>query len=203
MTRPISTRLWTWLSHLKFRTFGVRLPLTARVRGALGVYVHYDAHMSVGEFCRINAGVKHNPVGGGEPCGFYVFKRAELIIGNSVAISNAMIVCTHRIVFEDGVMIGGGTRIYDTDFHDLRAQPRVLKVEEEIKTKPICFRENCFIGAHSIILKGVTIGKESIVAAGSVVVKDVPDYEVWGGNPAKKIRDVQVEDRWNAECLKS
>lgn len=45
-----------------------------------------------------------------------------------------------------------------------------------------------FIGAHSIILKGVTIGECAIIGAGSVVTKDVGDDEIWGGNPAKCIR---------------
>ena len=48
--------------------------------------------------------------------------------------------------------------------------------------------EDVFIGAHSIILKGVTIGARSIVGAGSVVTKDIPADEVWAGNPAKCIR---------------
>ena len=47
---------------------------------------------------------------------------------------------------------------------------------------------NCFIGCHSIIMPGVTIGNNSIVAAGSVVTKSIPDGEVWGGNPAHFIK---------------
>ena len=45
-----------------------------------------------------------------------------------------------------------------------------------------------FIGAHSIVLKGVTIGKHSVIGAGSVVTKNIPDNEVWAGNPARFIR---------------
>jgi len=54
-------------------------------------------------------------------------------------------------------------------------------------------QEGAFVGASSIILKGVTIGKHSIVAAGSVVSKSIPAGEIWGGNPAKFIRKTEEE----------
>jgi acetyltransferase-like isoleucine patch superfamily enzyme len=56
-----------------------------------------------------------------------------------------------------------------------------------IKYGRIRIGDNCFIGAHSMILPGVTIGNNSIVAAGSIVTKSIPTGEVWGGVPAKYI----------------
>ena len=49
--------------------------------------------------------------------------------------------------------------------------------------------DDVWIGAGSVLLSGVKIGRGAIVAAGSVVTKDVPACEIWGGNPAAKIRD--------------
>lgn len=57
-------------------------------------------------------------------------------------------------------------------------------------SKPVIFKKGCVIGAGSIILCGVTIGAKSFVAAGSVVSRDVPDYSLVGGVPAKKIRTI-------------
>lgn len=57
-----------------------------------------------------------------------------------------------------------------------------------LKTKPVLLKRGCFIGANSIILKGCTIGENSIVGAGSVVSKDIPDNEIWAGNPARFIK---------------
>ena len=54
---------------------------------------------------------------------------------------------------------------------------------------PIHIGEHCWIGTGAIILQGVTIGEGAVIAAGAVVTKDVPPYEIWGGVPAKKIRD--------------
>jgi acetyltransferase-like isoleucine patch superfamily enzyme len=56
-----------------------------------------------------------------------------------------------------------------------------------INTSPIIIKDKAWIGFNSIVMKGVTIGEGAIVAAGSVVVKDVDDYTIVGGNPARKI----------------
>ena len=58
-------------------------------------------------------------------------------------------------------------------------------------TSPVIIKDGAFIGAHSIILKGVIIGEKSIVGAGSVVTKSIPDGEIWAGNPAKFIRKIE------------
>ncbi|MNL65825.1 2,3,4,5-tetrahydropyridine-2,6-dicarboxylate N-acetyltransferase [compost metagenome] len=62
---------------------------------------------------------------------------------------------------------------------------------ETIKKEPIIIEQDVFIGANSIILKGVTIGARSIIGAGSIVTKNVPADEIWGGNPAKFIRKTE------------
>ena len=58
---------------------------------------------------------------------------------------------------------------------------------------PILIEDDAFIGARSIILKGVTIGKGSIIGAGAVVTRNVPEYSIVAGNPAKVIGDVRNE----------
>lgn len=56
-----------------------------------------------------------------------------------------------------------------------------------MKTAPIKIKKGAFIGANSIILKGVEIGENSVIGAGSVVTQNVPDKEIWAGNPARFI----------------
>ena len=60
---------------------------------------------------------------------------------------------------------------------------------EVVPAKEVIVGESAFVGAGSIVLKGVHIGKNAIIGAGSVVTKDVPDYEVWAGNPAKYLKN--------------
>ena len=81
--------------------------------------------------------------------------------------------------------------MYTSDFHSLDPIIRAGSEDQANKkcARPVVLCDNVFIGAHSIILKGVTIGENSIVAAGSVVTKSIPANPIWGGNPAKKIKD--------------
>ena len=59
-----------------------------------------------------------------------------------------------------------------------------------ITCKPVRLKRGCWIGAGATILPGVTVGENSIVGAASVVTKDVPDNEIWAGNPAKFIKKI-------------
>jgi acetyltransferase-like isoleucine patch superfamily enzyme len=63
------------------------------------------------------------------------------------------------------------------------------------KTTGVTIEDGCWIGCGVVLLPGVRIGKGAIIAAGAVVNKSVPPYEIWGGVPAKRIRDVASPDR--------
>ena len=80
------------------------------------------------------------------------------------------------------------TKIYDTDFHSINYDDRVTNSDINPGVKPVEIKEGAFIGAFTIILKSVTIGEHSVISAGSVVTKNIPPNEVWGGNPAKFIK---------------
>jgi len=62
-----------------------------------------------------------------------------------------------------------------------------------LEFKKVILKDGCDVGAASTILPGVTIGKGAIIAAGAVVTSDVPDHEIWGGVPAKKIKNIILE----------
>jgi acetyltransferase-like isoleucine patch superfamily enzyme len=132
-----------------------------------------------------------NPIGGDDRTIFSLKNNAILMIGEETGISNTAIVCHENVSIGDRVRIGGGTKIYDTDFHSLSYEERKDYLTETAKSKPIRIDDDVFIGAHCIILKGVQIGKRSIVGAGSVVTKTIPEDEVWAGNPARFIRKIQ------------
>lgn len=84
--------------------------------------------------------------------------------------------------------------IYDTDFHSPRPeerQSRQLDIANK-RTAPVRIGDNAFIGAHATILKGVSIGRGAVIGACSLVTRDVPDGEIWAGNPAIKIRALEL-----------
>lgn len=91
------------------------------------------------------------------------------------------------ITLEDGVFIAPNVNII-TENH--AEQPELRR---NVYTKPILIKRNAWIGAAAIILPGVTIGENSIVAAGAVVTKNVPDNTIVAGNPAKFIRMIKTE----------
>ena len=138
----------------------------------------------------INSGTLSNPVGGSGRTVITVLKGATLKIGKESGISNSEIYARERISIGERVMIGGGCKIFDTDFHPvepgLRRDPR-----QRPASAPVVIGDDVFVGAFSMILKGVTIGKGSVVGAGSVVTKDIPEAEVWAGVPARRLYGIR------------
>lgn len=90
------------------------------------------------------------------------------------------------ITIEDGVFIGPGVKVV-TEEH-----PEQPDVRHTLETRPIIICRKAWIGAGAIILPGVTIGENAIVAAGAVVTKDVPDNTVVAGIPAKILRSIKT-----------
>ena len=152
------------------------------------VSVARGGHCSIGNKFRMNNTIAANPIGRIQKCSFFVDRNGILKIGDSVAISYTAIYCSHQVTIHDNVMIGGGTCIYDTDFHPLAANDRLTDNDEKTASAPVVIENNAFIGANCTILKGVTIGHNSIVGACSVVTKSIPANEIWAGNPAKFIK---------------
>ena len=154
------------------------------------VIVKGTGEIKIGNNCLINSSVHADPIGGDARTILRADSGASLVIGNGCGLSNCAIVAQKEIVIHDEVYIGGGCRIYDTDFHSLDRAERVAEIDTHVRRSGVEIMEGAFIGAHSIILKGVTVGKNSIVGAGSVVTGNIPDHEVWAGNPARKVRDL-------------
>lgn len=156
------------------------------------IRVSKSGSFKIGNDFRINNGNRFNPIGRNQRCMFIV--KGKLSIGNNVGMSSSAIICHNEITVEDGVKIGGNVAIYDTDFHSINYIERtsILEDKKNIKTSPVHIKKNVFIGAHSTILKGVTIGENSVIGACSVIRESILANEIWVGNPAifkKKIDD--------------
>ena len=153
------------------------------------VLVAGKGRITIGEGTRINSGPRHNPIGG-DTRAVLVCRGGRIHVGKNCGLSNCAIVSDTEVTIDNGVMVGGGVKIYDTDFHNVEASRRSLErvgVYHGRSTR-VLIKSNAFIGAHSLILKGVVVGENSVVGAGSVVTASIPDNEVWAGNPARKIR---------------
>jgi acetyltransferase-like isoleucine patch superfamily enzyme len=168
----------------------VRVGKGVRFRGA--VFLENLGAMSVGDRVIVNSGPTNNPVGGSNGTTIIVARGGSLEIGDDCGISNAEIYCWSSIRLGKRVMLGGGTRVYDSDFHPLEASARFANELSAIRIRPVVIGDDVFVGAFAIILKGVRIGDRAIIGAGSVVTRDVPADEIWAGNPAVCVRPAKV-----------
>ena len=162
---------------------------TYKINGKL--FILNKGTLKIGHNFKANSGINYNPIGGDTILRLICHKNAELRIGDNVGMSNLTIVCKNKVTIGNNILFGGSCKIWDTDFHSLNYRIRGTKEDGvNAKNAPITIKDNAFIGGGSVILKGVIIGEKSIIAAGSVVSKSVPDNEIWGGNPAKFIKKI-------------
>lgn len=134
-------------------------------------------------------------------------EEGHVSIGNESSISvGTMIICRESVVIEDHVFISWGCTICDHDSHSLNYMDRredykvifdnyknhrnanINKNWNTVDVSPVRICSDAWIGMNCTIIKGVTIGKGAIIGANSVVTKDIPDFAIAAGNPAKIIR---------------
>ena len=129
----------------------------------------------------------------------FVRSQARISVGaNSFIGGKTSLIAASHIHIGNNSMISFDCLIIDNDSHPLLPSERLLDLErhhqgrskswEHISCSPISIGNNVWVGARSIILKGVSIGDNSVVAAGSVVTKSIPPNNLYAGNPARFIR---------------
>lgn len=127
---------------------------------------------------------------------FQVDYGRHVEIGNNFyANMDCIFLDVNKIKIGNNVMVGPRVSFY-TAGHPIDPQIRIEELEFGL---PITVEDNVWIGGSATILPGVTIGKNSIIAAGAVVTKDVAANTIFGGNPAQLIRAINEEDKryWN------
>lgn len=158
------------------------------------------ASLIIGNNFTFSSGDGINPLSRNIRGKIFIDKGASIKIGDNSGISSACLWSKEKITIGNNVKIGGDCVLMDTDAHNLDWMIRAgLKKDklgiindcESANSKPIIIEDNVLIGTRSIILKGVTIGARTIIAAGSVVTKSIPADCIAGGNPCKVIRFLQ------------
>ncbi|UQA77915.1 acyltransferase [Sphingobacterium siyangense] len=137
---------------------------------------------------------------------------SKVKIGDRVYMGNSSIICKSSVSFGNDILVAWGVVFYDHDSHSLDYRFRDQDVKQTyidyvnekgnylknknwnvVNSLPIVIEDHAWIGAESMILKGVTIGKGAIVGARSVVTKDVPPFTVVAGNPAKVVKVLDIQ----------
>jgi len=146
--------------------------------------IYNNGECILGKNIIFNSSIDSNLVGLSKPCTIKINTNSKLVINDGSGFSGVSIYCSTSIHIGKFVTCGGNVSIWDTDFHPLNYMDRRQNLLEKINSSPIEIGDDVFIGANSIILKGVKIGSRSIIGAGSVVTKSIPEDQVWAGNPA-------------------
>jgi galactoside O-acetyltransferase len=135
---------------------------------------------------------------------FFDRSDALLSIGDRTFVGGSTIVIANRVEIGDDVLIAWGCTIIDHDSHAVRFSDRRNdatnwydgnKDWSHVGIEPVIIENKVWIGLNALILKGVTIGEGSVVAAGSVVTGDVPPHVVVAGNPARVVRELTPDER--------
>jgi len=135
-------------------------------------------------------------------CSFSIGVKGSCTVGDFTLLNGALVMAEERIEIGSHCLISWNVGIADSDFHPLDPAQRIIDAQAvapffenrpprpEIRTAPVIISDNVWIGMNAVILKGVTIGENSVVAAGAVVTKSVPANVVVAGNPAVTVREL-------------
>ena len=180
-----------WSSFYNKVYFNLKYVVHGKNMLVLGtVSINGPGKITIGDnFCMTN-GDHINPISANLQGSFYTdCADAEICIGNNVGMSSTRMWIHNKLTIGNNVKIGACVLLIDTDTHPIDYEVRRTS-NEGTKSAPIVIEDDVWIGAHSIVLKGVTIGARSIIGAGSVVTKDIPSDCIAAGNPCMKIKKI-------------
>lgn len=165
--------------------FGKNIQIPSKV-----LWLIRGARITIGDNFYLSSGNGVNPIASNLQADVYVEPGATLTIGNNVGMSSTRLWIHESARIGNNVKIGGCVLITDTDVHPMDYMAR-RSSNEGTKSAPVVIEDDVWIGAHCIILKGVTIGARSIIGAGSVVTKSIPADRVAAGNPCRVIKNLK------------
>jgi acetyltransferase-like isoleucine patch superfamily enzyme len=203
--RGLLSRLWTLLAvrlFWKIELEQVRWVCDAFSRGAI---VGRDLRVTARAWCVNPARPENIRLGESVICRGLIrierFHEGHVVIGDNVLLGDDSIIsCAERVEVGSFTMLAHGVQIFDNDSHPLDiaqrerdyliASGRLEGDRPGIGRAAVWIGDHCWIGTNSLVMKGVRIGPGSVVAAGSVVVSDVPPFTVAAGNPARVVRSL-------------
>lgn len=178
-----------WI-RLRFLMLGVPWATGLRILGMPLLQRHRGSQIRIGEGSVLRSWESSNPLAPFHPVVLATRSaNARIIIGNYFGMTGGSIVAAEQVEIGNSVLVGANVIIADTDFHPISAEERQRDAQAGA-VRPIVIEDNVFIGANSIVLKGVRIGAGSVIGAASVVTFDIPPNVVAAGNPARPLRNL-------------
>lgn len=181
--KKIVELFWYILNMLSAKIWGVRVKGMCSFYGKTIFRKLPNSKITIGSQCTFNSSHRSNLIGVYSPCMISTIKReAVLEIGSNCGFSGTVIGCALNIRIGDNVRCGANTMITDSDWHS-----------DDRRTgndKPVIIDNNVWLGYGVKVLKGVHIGENTLIGAGSIVTKDIPANVIAAGNPCKIIKQL-------------
>ena len=168
--------IWIYVKlHIRYGS-SVKIGIINSIKGKFKIELFPQSSLQIGKFLMC-AG----------PCYIKCTEEGQCKIGNNVFINhNCSITCVEEITIGDNSNIANNVVIVDHD-HKIGKSG----VVDGLERSPVHIGKNVWIGANAVILRGISIGDGAVIAAGAVVNHDIPAYEIWGGVPVRKIKNVR------------
>ncbi len=173
-----------------FRLRGIKLGKRVTFVGIPFIYKFPGSKISIGDHNEFRTAPFSNLIGIKQRTTISTHsENAKIVIGNNCGLSGAVIGAKESITIGDNAVIGANVLITDFDWHAIDAAAR--NRGESSKSKPVTISSSVFIGTSSIILKGVSIGKNSVIGANSLVTSNIPANVIAAGNPCKVVSELK------------
>lgn len=178
----------TFISRIKLKFWDISIGSSIKFYGIPIIKKNEGSIIVIGENCTFRSSIKSNMVGLNRKCIISTYgKDSVIIIGNSCGFSGCVIAASNSIRIGNNVLCGANTLITDFDWHPINPSDRLNRIDN-VKSAPITIEDNVWLGINTVVLKGVHIGKNTVIGANSVVVKDIPENVIAAGNPCSVIR---------------
>jgi len=187
------SKTWsTTIAYTRLKVMGVERGKGCKFFGKALIRRSPMTEIKIGDKCSFRSSFESNLVGLNRGCLIVTwFDKAKIEIGDRVGMSGAVIGGKEYIKIGNDVLIGGNALITDFDWHPIH--PAKRHKSKEAPSAPTIIEDNVWVGMNAVVLKGVTIGENSVIAANSVVSRSIPANVIAGGNPAKVIKELDPE----------
>lgn len=188
----ISDRVLSPLRRIRVRAAGVGLDGSVVLLGSPIVSMAPRSSINIGSRSVLISSASRTALGVSRPVILRTLAPgARIVIGADAGLSGTTICAVTNVELGARVLAGADVLIADTDFHLVDEIPRrYAGLPEPGVGDAVSIGDDVFLGARSVVLRGVTIGSGSVVGAGSVVTGDIPSYVIAAGNPCRVIRQL-------------
>jgi acetyltransferase-like isoleucine patch superfamily enzyme len=186
-------KMW-WQLYVPFRlrSLGVLIGNNVRFYGMPIVGITKGSNIRIGDRVVLFSDSRFTALGVNHPVVLRTLRSdAQIVIGDDTGISGGSICAADFVEVGKECLLGANVVITDTDFHAVKPEGRRYNnISKDIGTLPVKIEDNVFLGTGVVVLKGVCVGRNSVVGAMSVVSKSVGMNEIWAGNPARFIKAI-------------